>query len=56
MRFLRNLKKSTKNRCFCTLTGAKNKKFKNRALYVFAPSQDESIKKKFKKIRLAVKK
>ena len=44
-RFLRNLKKSTKNRCFCTFTGAKNEKFKNRALYVFAPSQDESIKK-----------
>ena len=54
MRFLRNLKKSTKNRCFCTFTGAKNKKFKNRALYVFSVRHKESIKKKIMKIRHTV--
>ena len=38
--------KEHKNRCFCTFTGAKNEKLKNRALYVFLVRHKESIKKK----------
>ena len=51
---LRKTQKSTKNRCFCTFTGAKNKKLKNRALYFFSFCHKKSIKNKIMKIRRTV--